>query len=88
MEIRVDGFSHKLPLLVKRVFSCIAGKAVEEGGDGGAAAAALFTEAAFAREKEALVRKYRNANMQVGVAGDNRQQGTGGRGRGQSLLPQ
>ncbi|KAG1662575.1 hypothetical protein FOA52_003954 [Chlamydomonas sp. UWO 241] len=50
-EVRVQGFSHKLPLLCQRVFTALA------SGE--------FTEAAFEREKEALVRKYRNANTQV-----------------------
>ena len=59
MEIRIEGFSHKLPLLVERVFGQLTGKS-GGGGTGGA-----FDAASFAREKEALVRKYKNVNMQV-----------------------
>lgn len=51
--MRVEGFNHKLPLLTQRLFQATA------------TAAKGFDGAAFAREKEALVRKYKNANMQV-----------------------
>eukprot|EP00955_Chlamydomonas_euryale_P103553 365503-Chlamydomonas_euryale.AAC.3 len=51
IEIRVEGFSHKLHLLCRRVFEALA--------------SGRFTEAAFEREREALLRKYRNTNTQV-----------------------
>ena len=51
LEIKVDGFSHKLPLLTERVFACLV--------------SASFDANAFANVKEALVRKYRNTNMTV-----------------------
>lgn len=54
----MEGFSHKLPLLTQRLFQAMA--AAVNGFDG----------SAFAREKEALVRKYKNTNMQVGWVGD------------------
>ncbi len=64
MEIRIEGFSHKLPLLVQRVFESVAAAGAPPGGplEGSPLS---FSEASFAREKEALVRKYRNVNMQV-----------------------
>lgn len=52
LDVKLDGFSHKLPLLARRVFQCIA--------------SCQFDAKSFAAVKEALVRKYRNANMQVG----------------------
>ncbi|GAX76258.1 hypothetical protein CEUSTIGMA_g3702.t1 [Chlamydomonas eustigma] len=51
LEIKVEGFSHKLPVLVTRIFTCLA--------------SGQFEEAAFNREKEALERQLRNTNMQV-----------------------
>ncbi len=53
LEIKVDGFTHKLPLLTERVFKCLVN--------------ALFDANSFANVKEALVRKYRNTNMTVRV---------------------
>ena len=58
MEIRIEGFNHKLPLLVERIFNQLAGRTV--GDTGGS-----IGQASFDREKEALERRYRNANMQV-----------------------
>eukprot|EP00798_Chlamydomonas_sp_ICE-L_P021126 gene21126-28013_t len=52
VEIKIDGFSHKLPLLVQRVFSTLV--------------SATFDPTSFANVKEALLRKYRNVNMTVG----------------------
>ena len=64
MEIRIEGFSHKLPLLAERVFRQLAGGRTEEDGD---SKTVPFGRASFDREKEALVRRYRNHNMQVGL---------------------
>lgn len=52
LEVRVEGFSHKLPVLTARVFSRLV--------DG------KYEAQAFANVKEELVRKYRNMNMTVG----------------------
>lgn len=51
LEVRVEGFSHKLPVLTARVFSRLV--------DG------KYDAQAFANVKEELVRKYRNMNMTV-----------------------
>ena len=54
IDVKVDGFSHKLPALVEFIFRALA---------------ALPTSASvesFARVKEALVRQYKNANMDPG----------------------
>jgi nardilysin len=49
IDIKVDGFSHKLPLLATFIFKTIA--------------ALQFTDEDFTRIHEQLVRSYRNANM-------------------------
>jgi hypothetical protein len=54
LEFRVDGFSHKLPVLAARLFGVV----------GGAGAGSLAA-ASFGTVKEALCRTYRNMNMQV-----------------------
>ncbi|MEW5302568.1 MAG: hypothetical protein WDW38_002287 [Sanguina aurantia] len=51
LEVRVEGFSHKLPVLTARVFSRLV--------DGS------YDAQAFANVKEELTRKYRNMNMTV-----------------------
>ena len=86
IEVRIDGFSHKLPLLVARVFGSLAAAA---GAAGDKAGGGLFDAATFAREKEALVRKYRNANMEVGVKDHKHGGGQGGHhGRASSFINQ
>ncbi|KAG2444954.1 hypothetical protein HXX76_001690 [Chlamydomonas incerta] len=59
MEFRVDGFSDKLPVLAARLAAAFA-----ELGAGGGLGAALAGH--FEGVREALVRKYRNMNMEVG----------------------
>ena len=51
LDFKVDGFSHKLPLLVEFIFRSLAGLGCALQPD------------SFARVKEALVRTYRNSNM-------------------------
>ncbi|KAK9862426.1 hypothetical protein WJX84_001898 [Apatococcus fuscideae] len=53
LELKVEGFSHKLPVLTKTVFEQLANFKVDEE--------------AFVRVKEALVRKYRNVHTKPAV---------------------
>ena len=54
IEIKVEGFSDKIRVLASRIFETLA-----------TASTAAFEPSAFSREKEALIRKLSNANMQV-----------------------
>ncbi|KAI8472962.1 MAG: Metalloenzyme, LuxS/M16 peptidase-like protein [Monoraphidium minutum] len=54
VELRVDGFSHKLPVLAARLMDC--------------ATRCEVRASSFGRIHEALSRKHRNANMAVGRA--------------------
>lgn len=54
IELKVEGFSHRLPRLAARLFSALA--------------AADFPKASWGPVKEALERKYRNTGMQVGFS--------------------
>ena len=49
VEVRVDGFSHKLPALADAAFTALASPS--------------FTDASFARVRETLAREYRNAHV-------------------------
>ncbi|GAB4823775.1 hypothetical protein N2152v2_010821 [Parachlorella kessleri] len=49
LDVKVDGFSHKLPLLCEYIFQTLAGLRPDEDS--------------FQRVREALVRQYHNANM-------------------------
>ena len=49
IEIKVDGFSHKLPLLVQYIFKQLVGLKIEPS--------------CFERVREGLLRRYKNANM-------------------------
>jgi secreted Zn-dependent insulinase-like peptidase len=51
VEVKVEGFYHKLPVLAQRIFAALA--------------KGTFPKAAFDSVKEALQRKYRNTGMQV-----------------------
>ena len=54
VELRVDGFSHRLPALVLKLLATAAGCRVRAES--------------FGRVHEALMRRYKNANMSVGKA--------------------
>ncbi len=51
VEIKLDGFNHKLPVLAHRILSVLA--------------EAQFTGASWPTVHEAACRKYKNMNMQV-----------------------
>jgi hypothetical protein len=51
VEVKVEGFTHRLPVLAQRIFAALA--------------KGTFPKAAFDSVKEALQRKYRNTGMQV-----------------------
>ncbi len=68
LEIKVEGFSHKLGLLTRRIFSAVASPralAAAPADGAGAGAGPSGGGSSFAVVKEALVRKYRNSNMQA-----------------------
>jgi len=52
IEARIDGFSHRLPALAGRVIAALAGPPG-------------YDDATFATVREALLRRYRNMNMQA-----------------------
>lgn len=54
IEVKVEGFSQKISTLVLRIFTCLARASTFD-----------FDSSAFEREKEVLIRKLSNANMQV-----------------------
>ncbi|KAG2448487.1 hypothetical protein HYH02_006378 [Chlamydomonas schloesseri] len=76
MEFRVDGFSDKLPVLVRRLAGAFAelgggssGSSGNNSGSSGSSGSGQLVEVLaghFEGVREALVRKYRNMNMEVG----------------------
>ena len=54
IEIKLEGFSQKLSVLTNRLFSCLSRASVAD-----------FSISSFDREKESLIRKFSNANIQV-----------------------
>jgi secreted Zn-dependent insulinase-like peptidase len=71
IEVRLDGFSHRMPELARRVFAAVAGAEVRRASGGEGAGGKSDEEQeheAFAAVKESLVRKYRNMNVDVGRA--------------------